>query len=96
MTSLVFIYGGITLADMLKALVVLLATAITLGVIAVSCSGWLGRTARATAISYLATLGLLIGPLLLYKMVCWRALSDSRPVGCSCGTPLVRSITIPL
>ena len=36
--------------------------------IAIFASAWLGRTARATAISYLATLGLLIGPLLLYRM----------------------------
>jgi ABC-2 type transport system permease protein len=67
-TSLAFVYGGIAPADMLKALVVLLATAITVDVIAVFASAWLRHTARATTISYLATLGLLIGPILLYRM----------------------------
>jgi ABC-2 type transport system permease protein len=68
MASLVFIYGGVTPVDMLKTLAILAATAVTLGVIGVFVSTWLGRTARATVISYLMALGLLIGPPLLYVM----------------------------
>ena len=68
MASLMLIFGGVTPVDMLKALAILVATAITFGVIGVFASTWLGRTARATVVSYLAALGLLIGPLLLYVM----------------------------
>ena len=41
MASLVFVYGGITLADMVKAMAVLVATAITLGVVGTTVSAWL-------------------------------------------------------
>jgi ABC-type transport system involved in multi-copper enzyme maturation permease subunit len=64
--SLVFFYGGITLTDMIKALVILAATAVTLGVVGVTLSAWLGRTVRATMLSYLCVLILLIGPLLAW------------------------------
>jgi ABC-2 type transport system permease protein len=69
MASLIFIFGGVALVDMLKALVVLVATAVTLGVVGVFMSAWLGRTVRATVLSYLVVLGLLLGPLLAYLFV---------------------------
>ena len=69
MASLVFIFGGVTLLDMLKALVMVAATAVTLGVIGVFMSAWLGRTVRATTLSYLAVLTLIVGPLLVYIAV---------------------------
>jgi ABC-2 type transport system permease protein len=64
MASLVFIYGGAAPVQMLKALVILVATATTLGTSGVFVSAWLRNTARATAVSYLVALGLLVGPLL--------------------------------
>ena len=47
MASLVFVYGGVTLADMVKALVVLTVTAVTLGMVGITVSAWLGRTVAA-------------------------------------------------
>ena len=69
MASLVFIFGGVTLRDMLKALVMVATTAVTLGVIGVFMSAWLGRTVRATTLSYLAVLAMIVGPLLVYVAV---------------------------
>jgi ABC-2 type transport system permease protein len=69
MASLVFIFGGVTLRDMIKALVILVIVAVTLGVLGLFMSAWLGRTGRATVLSYLVVLALLIGPLLVYVLV---------------------------
>jgi ABC-2 type transport system permease protein len=69
MASLVFIFGGVTPRDMIKALVILVIVAVTLGVLGLFMSAWLGRTGRATVLSYLVVLALLIGPLLVYVLV---------------------------
>jgi ABC-2 type transport system permease protein len=69
MASLVFIFGGVTPRDMIKALVILVAVAVTLGVLGLFMSAWLGRTGRATVLSYLLVLALLTGPLLVYVLV---------------------------
>jgi len=69
MASLVFIFGGVAPVDMIKALVVLLATAVTLGVIGMFMSALLQRTVTATVLSYLSVLALLLGPLLVYIFV---------------------------
>jgi len=69
MASLVFIFGGITSLDMIKSLVVLISIAVTLGVVGVFLSAWLGRTARATVVSYLVVLALLVGPVFVYVLV---------------------------
>jgi len=65
MASLVFIYGGVAPVQMLKALVILVATAITVGVSGIFASAWLRNTIRATVMSYLVALGLLVAPLLV-------------------------------
>jgi ABC-2 type transport system permease protein len=65
MASLVFIYGGVSPVEMLKALVILAATAITLSVSGIFASACLRNTARATVISYTVALGLLVAPLLV-------------------------------
>jgi ABC-2 type transport system permease protein len=69
MASLVFIFGGVAPRDMLKTFAVLLAVAVTLGMIGVFMSAWLKRTARATVVSYLLVLLLLVGPFLAYALV---------------------------
>jgi ABC-2 type transport system permease protein len=69
MASLVFIFGGVAPRDMIKTLVVLVAVAGTLGVVGIFMSTWLRRTGRATVLSYLVVLVLLIGPLLVYILV---------------------------
>jgi ABC-2 type transport system permease protein len=69
LASLVFTFGGVSLRDMAKALLVLIATTITLGVMGVFLSTWLGRTARATVASYLVVLLLFIAPVVVYVAV---------------------------
>lgn len=66
MASLIFIFGGVTLRDMLKALIVLVVVAVTLGIIGLFLSTWLGRTSRATVLSYLIVVALIGGPLIAY------------------------------
>jgi hypothetical protein len=69
MASLVFIFGGVAPRDMLKALVILGVVSVTLGVIGIFMSTWLGRTGRATVLSYLVVLALLVGPPFAYVFV---------------------------
>lgn len=69
MASLVFIFGGVAPRDMIKALVILVATSVTLGVIGIFMSVWLGRTGRATVFSYLVVLAILIAPGFVYIAV---------------------------
>ncbi|MCB0141649.1 MAG: ABC transporter permease subunit [Caldilineaceae bacterium] len=64
--SLVFIFGGVAPREMLNALLVLVAVAITLGVIGIFMSAWLGRTGRATIGSYLVVLLMMIAPVAAY------------------------------
>lgn len=66
--SVVLMFGGVAPRDMLKALVLLLATAITYGTIGLFCSSLLRRTSRATVISYSLIL-LLIGSTSLAAML---------------------------
>ncbi len=63
LASLVFIFGGVALRDMFKALVILVSTAVMLGVIGLFMSTLLGRSGRATAVTYAIVLLMLLGPL---------------------------------
>jgi len=67
--SLVFIYGGVAPRDMLKAILVLICTAIMLGTIGIFMSTWLKRSGRATIASYMIVLGLLGAPTILYTII---------------------------
>jgi len=69
MASLVFIFGGVSPRDMVKALAILVSLAVTLGVVAIFFSTWLKRTTRAMVASYLFVLGLLAGPTFVYIFV---------------------------
>ncbi len=69
MASLVFIYGGVSPRDMIKALIVLFCTAIMLGTIGIFTSTWLKRSGRATVVSYLIVLALLGAPTVIYGIV---------------------------
>ena len=69
LASLVFTFGGVSLRDMAKAMLILIVTTITLGVMGVFLSAWLGRTARATVASYLVVLLLFIAPVVVYVAV---------------------------
>ncbi len=63
-----FVYGGVAPREMLKAFVVLVCTAITLGTIGIFFSTWLKRSGMATIASYLIVLGLLGAPSFLYAI----------------------------
>jgi ABC-type transport system involved in multi-copper enzyme maturation permease subunit len=65
MASLVFIFGGVTLRDMVKAMLVLIVVAVMLGVLGLFMSALFRRSGRATVVSYAVVLGLLFGPLFL-------------------------------
>jgi len=69
MASLVFIFGGVSPRDMIKALVILVAVAVLLGVVGIFMSALLRRTAVATVLSYLAVLAFVIGPVLVFILV---------------------------
>ncbi|MBN1660223.1 MAG: ABC transporter permease subunit [Anaerolineae bacterium] len=68
LSSLVFIFGGVAPRDMLKALVVLLVIAVTLGLVGVFMSAWLKRTGAATVLSYVFVLLLFFGPIFFYVL----------------------------
>lgn len=65
MTSLVFIYGGVSMRDMLKTIVMLLVTGLMIGMTGIFLSALLGRSGRAVAVTYILVLALLLGPLFL-------------------------------
>ena len=69
LASLVFIFGGVSPLAMLRTLLVLISITILLGVIGIFMSAWMGRTARATILSYLLVLILTIGPYVVYGAV---------------------------
>lgn len=69
MASLVFIFGGVAIRDMVKAIIMLGAVAIMFGVIGLFISALFGRTGRATAISYLIVLLILFAPLFLAVVI---------------------------
>lgn len=58
--SVVLMFGGVAPKDMVKALLVLLLTALTYGTIGLFCSALMRRTSQATVLSYILIL-LLIG-----------------------------------
>jgi ABC-type transport system involved in multi-copper enzyme maturation permease subunit len=61
MFSVVLLFGGVELIDVLKALAILLASTVMFGSIGVFCSALERRTARATLLSYIIILLLIAG-----------------------------------
>jgi hypothetical protein len=59
------LFGGVTLRDMLKAILVLCISAVMFGVIGLFMSALFKRSGRAVAATYIAVLALLLGPLVL-------------------------------
>jgi len=77
LASLVFIFGGVAPADALKALLMLMVTAITFGVVGLFFSALTGRTARATVLSYSFLLLLSVGTLFLF--IAWGIIQNAEP-----------------
>lgn len=65
MASLVFTYGGVTIRDMLKTVIMLLVIAVMIGMIGLFMSSLLGKSGRAVASTYIIILLLVVGPLFL-------------------------------
>jgi len=77
LSSLVSTFGGVAVRDMLKAIVILGVVTLLLGVIGLFVSSLLGRTGRATAITYLIVLLMLFGPLFVAMLA--GAMNQSQP-----------------
>jgi ABC-type transport system involved in multi-copper enzyme maturation permease subunit len=75
--SVVLMFGGVEPRSMLKALVLLLTTTLTFGMIGLTCSALLRRTSRATLLSYIVILFLLAATTL--PALVWGQFSN--PVG---------------
>lgn len=69
LASVVFIFGGVAVRDMIKALIVLLVVAASYGVLGLFFSALLGRTGRATVASFLTVIILMIGPIFVAGLV---------------------------
>jgi ABC-2 type transport system permease protein len=63
LSSLVFIFGGVTVREMVKALIVLIVVAVMFGVIGLFMSALFGRTGRASAVTYLVVLLMMFAPI---------------------------------
>lgn len=65
LSSIVFLFGGVSPRDMFKTLLVLLVVMVLFGVTGLFMSALFGRSGRATAMAYLAILILILGPILI-------------------------------
>jgi len=64
--SLIFVFGGVTLRDMLKAIIVLIVVAVTLGVFGIFMSTLMHRSSRATVLSYIMLAIISIGSYVIF------------------------------
>lgn len=65
MFSLVFIFGGVAVREIVKALLMLVVVAVMFGVLGLFFSALLGRTGRATALTYVVIMMMLFAPLFI-------------------------------
>ena len=77
MFSLVFIFGGITVADLLLVGLIVGSTAVTFGLIGLFFSAWRKRTIQAIVMSYLVILILIGGTYVVY--IFWGIMSQDFP-----------------
>ncbi|HJV09449.1 MAG TPA: ABC transporter permease subunit [Acidimicrobiales bacterium] len=61
-----FLVGGVSLPEVVKGLLMVVATAVTLACLTLACSAVLRRTQAATVVAYGLTLALVLGTLLVY------------------------------
>jgi len=74
-TALVFVFGGVAPDDLLRGYVVLFATVIGLGSVGIFFSALTRRTGASTGLTFVATLGVIVGSVFL-----WIFLSNTAPV----------------
>jgi ABC-type transport system involved in multi-copper enzyme maturation permease subunit len=65
-TALVFVFGGVTPDDMVRGYVVLFATVIGLGSVGIFFSALTRRTGASTGLTFVTTLGLVIGTVFVW------------------------------
>ena len=75
--SLVFIFGGVTLADIALGGLIILATALTYGIIGLFFSAWRKRTIQALVFSYLTIIVMIAGSYALY--IFWGVVTSEGP-----------------
>ncbi|HXG26381.1 MAG TPA: ABC transporter permease subunit [Candidatus Binatia bacterium] len=75
-TALVFVFGGVAPDDMVRGYVVLFATVIGLGSVGLFFSALTRRTGASTGLTFVATIGLVIGSLFT-----WVFLTNTSEVG---------------
>lgn len=75
--SLVFTFGGVTLTDILTATLVILATAVMVGIISLFFSAWRKRTIQAMVLSYLTILLMAGGTYAIY--IFWGVIIQDVP-----------------
>jgi ABC-type transport system involved in multi-copper enzyme maturation permease subunit len=61
-----FLVGGVSLSEVVKGLVMVLATAVTLACLTLACSALLRRTQAATVVAYGVVLAMVLGTLMVY------------------------------
>ncbi len=77
MVSLVFIFGGVTVGDLLLAALVILSTAVTFGMLGLFFSAWRKRTIQAIVLSYVIILIFIGGTYTLY--IFWGVMIQDFP-----------------
>jgi ABC-type transport system involved in multi-copper enzyme maturation permease subunit len=75
--SLVFTFGGVSVDDIVRAYVVLVASAISFGAVGLFLSALVRRTGTATILSYVAVLAVTLASLFVF--VFWGAMVDYKP-----------------
>jgi ABC-type transport system involved in multi-copper enzyme maturation permease subunit len=66
LVTIPFLVGGVTASEVVRGLVMVLATALLLACLALACSAVLRRTQAATVLAYGLTLALVLGTLVVY------------------------------
>jgi ABC-type transport system involved in multi-copper enzyme maturation permease subunit len=61
-----FLVGGVSLSEVVKGLVMVLTTAVTLACLTLACSALLRRTQAATVVAYGLVLAMVLGTLMIY------------------------------
>jgi ABC-type transport system involved in multi-copper enzyme maturation permease subunit len=76
LASIVFVFGGITLTSMAKALVMMLVTAVMVGALGLFFSALFRRTGRATIVSLLLVVFMMLGPVFVAAVMVMMNSSD--------------------
>lgn len=77
MVSLIFLFGGVTLPDLLLTALIIISTALTFGMVGLFFSAWRKRTIQALVLTYLVILLLIGGTYAIY--IFWGAMAQDFP-----------------